>query len=92
MKLVFLSSTKSDLVWFKHYYTNVFPQGKIKADNRFLAILKTLKSNPYIGHTSENSDGTREFPILKTPFTLIYRVRDDRIEILRIVDGRSNQE
>ena len=90
MKLVFVSKAKADLRWFKQYYTNVFPEGKTKADKQFLSILKTLKTNPYIGHPSEALKNTRELIVHNTPFIFLYRVQENRIEILRIIDGRSD--
>lgn len=90
MRIVFLASTKADLRWFKQYYTNVFPQGKHKADSQFLAIQKVLKTTPLVGHASLTIEGVREFPILRTPFSLIYRLKQDRIELLRIIDKRSD--
>lgn len=92
MKLVFLASTKADLRWFKRYYVSVFPQGRSKADKQFLALQKALKANPFIGHPSDITEGTREFPVLQTPFSFIYRVREDRIEILRVIDNRADWE
>lgn len=92
MKLVFLAKAKSDLRWFKHYYLSVFPEGKAKADNQFLSIQKTLKINPYIGHPSEAVENAREYPVLKTPFIFLYRVQENSIEVLRIIDTRSDYQ
>ncbi len=89
MKLVFLASSKADFRWFKHYYMSVFPEGWAKADNQFLSLIRTLKANPHIGQPSDIVEGTRVFPILKTPFSLVYRVKEDRIEVLRLIDNRS---
>jgi len=91
MKLVFLASTKEDIRWLKRYYTQVFPQGKSMADKQFLATQKILLTNPYIGHPSNIVDGVREYVVLPTPFVFIYRVQNDRIEILRVVDNRSDR-
>ena len=89
MKLVFLASSKDDLRWFKQYYMNVFPEGSAKANNQFLALQKALKTNPYIGHPSVDVDGAREYPVLRTPFTFIYRINQGRIEIMRVIDNQS---
>lgn len=79
-----------DLRWFKTYYIKAFPEGKATADKRFIAVQQLLKANPYIGHPSEKIEGAREHRVLRTPFNFLYRVLDDRIEILRVLDTRSD--
>jgi hypothetical protein len=37
-------------------------------------------------------DGTREYSIPRTPFSIVYRVIDNRVEIMRIWDQRANRE
>ena len=90
MKIVFLASSHSDLRWFKRYYVSVFPQGRNKADKRYLAVLSVLRQNPLVGHPSEKVNGAREFHISRTPFSFLYRVTKEHIEIMRVIDGRSN--
>jgi toxin ParE1/3/4 len=90
MKIVFLASTVPDLRWFKTYYSSVFPDGGARADHQFRSLQHLLKTNPNIGHPSEKGDGVREFHVPRTPFTFVYRVRDDRIEILRVLDTRAD--
>ncbi|KGF68195.1 hypothetical protein LL06_17875 [Hoeflea sp. BAL378] len=90
MRLVFLASSAPDLRWFKTYYIRAFPEGKAMAEKRFLAVQHLLKANPHIGHPSQKVEGAREHHVARTPFTVIYRVMADRIEILRILDMRSD--
>ncbi len=90
MRLVYLASAKPGLRRFHRYYTEVFPEGKAHADRRFLAVQTLLKSNPRAGHESEIVPGAREFPVPQTPFTYVYQIRDDRIEIMLVADNRSN--
>lgn len=90
MKLVYLKTAIADLRWFKHYYMTVFPEGRLKADQQFSATQKLLKVNPYIGQPSELSETVREHPVPRTPFTCVYRVVGELIEVLRVVDGRSD--
>jgi hypothetical protein len=47
-----------------------------------------LAKRPPIGPPTL-SKGTRERPIRRTPFTRVYRIMPDRVEILRIPDQRS---
>ncbi len=90
MKIIYLASASPDLRWFKQYYMRVFPAGRENADKHFLATQTTLKNNPLIGHPSESVAGAREFSIARTPFSFIYRVQEDRIEVLRVIDNRSD--
>lgn len=91
MEIVFLKSTIADLRWFKSYYMNVFPEGKAKAEAQFRNIQRVLKANPYIGHPSDDHEGLREHRVLRTPFTFLYRVKDGRVEILRVLDDRAGE-
>lgn len=90
MRIVFLDSSRADLRWFKRYYVTVFPEGRKKADTQYLTTLNILRQNPLIGHPSEKIKTAREYDIVRTPFTFIYRVRGDDIEILRVIDNRSD--
>jgi plasmid stabilization system protein ParE len=91
MRVVYLRSALPDLVWMRRYYATVFPQGARHASSQFIATKKLISENPAIGHPGLAS-GTLEFPVLKTPFTIVYRIRSARIEILRIRDQRRNPE
>lgn len=90
MKIVFLESSRSDLRWFKRYYVSVFRDGQENANRRYLATLSTLRKNPMIGHPSEAVYGARELHISRTPFSFLYRVTRNEIEVLRVFDNRSN--
>lgn len=88
MRVVFLASTRQDLVWFKRYYIQVFSEGRSKADAQFPSCQSLLSANPDIGRPSARLAAAREFHIQRTPFTFIYRPFADRIEILRVIDER----
>ncbi len=90
MKLVFLPATKKDFIWLRYYYQRVFPQGREKAQQQFKSINKLLKENPLIGHKSDVGD-TLEFSIPNTPFSYIYRVKKDQIQVLRVWDERQQR-
>lgn len=89
MNIVFLASTRADLRWFKRYYTRVFPEGRSNADRQFKTFLDILKANPGIGHPYEPEPEVREYSLPRVPFTVLYRVKSDRIEVLRVYDQRS---
>ncbi len=91
MDILFLPSAGRDLRWFREYYTGVFPDGHDRASRQLRAILRILRANPYIGRETEAGGRVRELIVPRTPFILLYRVdkRESRIEILRVIDGRS---
>ena len=91
MKLVFLPSTRSDLVWMRTYYTHIFPDGARRAAEQYARAAGILRDNPMVGHSMEDVTNVREFSIPRTPFSFIYRISDDRIEVLRIWDQRGDR-
>lgn len=88
MKIVYLPSTLDDLEWSHRYYTHVFPEGAENAVHQLETIKNLLLSNPLIGTTVEGS--VKEFSIPNTPFSYIYRVRGDELQVLRVWDERRN--
>lgn len=90
MNIVYLKKAIQDLEWFKIYYKNIFPEGIIQAQKQFFSIESLLKENPYIGHITDIKE-VREISIPKIPFSFIYRVKENRIEILRVWDERQER-
>ena len=87
MQIVYLSSTRADLLWLRRYYEQIFPEGRTRAKKQFRSMESLLMANPQIGHPTHRND-VREISIPRTPFSYIYRLKEDRIEILRIWDER----
>ena len=90
MRVVYLASARDDLSWLRQYYREVFPDGAARALKHLLAAEGLLRTNPFIGRHTGIGD-SRELHIARTPFSLIYRVREDRIEVLRVWDGRRDR-
>ena len=88
MKVAYLRSALPDLNWFRAYYEAIFPEGARHALLQRRAIERLLRENPFAGRVVQEDTDTRAFPISRTPFIMVYRVKDDRIEVLRIWDGR----
>lgn len=91
MKVFFLRSAEPSVKWFVRYYASVFPAGALRASDRMEQALERLGANPMIGSALSNR-GLREYSITKTPFSLIYRVTDERIEILQLRDQRAQPD
>jgi toxin ParE1/3/4 len=90
MQIVYLPSTKPDLRWYRQYYTRTFPEGQRRAREHFYAAEIMLSENPYSGRAMEGSE-VRELPIPRTPFSLVYAIRNSRIEVIRLWDGRADR-
>ena len=88
MKIVYARQALVDMGWFRQYYATVFPEGEGRARDALLRTEALVAENPRAGHRTEPGAETREFPILRTPFSLLYRLKDDRVEILRVIDLR----
>ncbi len=77
-----------DLRWFRVYYDDIFPEGLSRANAQIDKILRLLASYPKMGRPAGKSP-RRQFSIPNIPFTIVYRDKGDVIEILRILDQRS---
>ena len=91
MKIIYLQAALQDMVWFRKYYASVFPAGKRSARRVLLQTEGLIADNPLIGQATSPDSHTREFPLLHTPFNMLYRVTPDHIEILRIFDNRAER-
>ena len=89
MRLVYLPRAVRDIAWMRDYYGRVFPEGRAKARDHLRAAERLLVEHPEIGRPTDVSQ-VRELVIARTPFTFIYRLKDDRIEILRVWDDRAD--
>jgi len=50
---------------------------------------KELGENPEIGR-SGHINGTREWVVGQTPYLIVYRIKNNRLEILRVWHGKQN--
>lgn len=91
MKIIFLESSARDVEWMRRYYKSVFPEGAKNARRHYLSAIKAISANPTVGHPSERVATARELHIHRTPFTFIYRINGEYVEILRVLDGRSGE-
>jgi plasmid stabilization system protein ParE len=89
MKIRILASAETDLRWYRHYYEDIFPEGRKRANAHYLSATRALMANPFLGAPLEDSKA-RKFAISGTPFHFVYRVGKDSIEIVQVKDGRSN--
>ena len=90
MRIVFLELAQADMGWFRQYYRTVFAEGKRNAKAHLKEAKELLKVYPHVGKPSETAD-LRELQILKTPFALVYRIRGEEIQIVRLWDQRAER-
>jgi plasmid stabilization system protein ParE len=91
VEVVYLPRAVADLRWLRRYYAVVFPEGAKRARERVLATERLLSENPHVGELTGIAD-VREFPVRRTPFLFVYRIRSDRVEILRVWDQRGDPQ
>lgn len=48
-----------------------------------------LRRFPMMGRSGQRA-GTREFPVPGTPYTLVYRVKEESVQILAVLHGARN--
>jgi toxin ParE1/3/4 len=53
---------------------------------RIVAISRSLTEHPYLGRVGQ-VPGTRELVVARTPYVLVYRLRDDFAEIVAAMHG-----
>ena len=91
MKLIFGELAKRDLRWFTAYYSKTFPEGRKNAERRLTVAIELLLANPFAG-TVVQGKPARQFPVLRTPFILIYSIEGDSIHIIRVWDARADPD
>ncbi len=89
MKVSYLTQALRDINWVRKHYKDVFPAGRSSARSQLQKTEKLISEHPLVGQPSEVVSGAREFHISRTPFTFLYRLPKDHIEIMRVIDGRS---
>jgi addiction module RelE/StbE family toxin len=79
----------ADLVEAQSYIERDNPSAPDALAQRVWDAAKNLCDHPEIGRRG-HIHGTREWPVSHTPYLIVYRVKDDAVEILRIWHGRRN--
>lgn len=87
MQVKYLESARTDLIWWRKYYRETFPQGRASAFRHFQTTESLLCQNPGLGNLIENRD-LRRLIIPNTPFMIVYRIKPNTLEIVRIWDMR----
>ena len=86
MRVAWTAPAARDLEAIGDYIARENPGAARRTVQRVRARTRTLVSHPYLGRPGRVA-GTRELVITSTPFIAVYRVVDDRLEILAIFHG-----
>lgn len=89
MPIVWLPIAVQDVIHLRTYIADLAPQAASQIAQRIEQAVSHLATMPNIGRAGRLF-GTRELVISGTPFLAVYRVQNNRIEILRILHGRQN--
>ncbi len=88
MQIKFLDTAQDGLQWMFRYYDRAFTAGRKNGMEKYKGAKQLLRDNPYGGHEFDGMKEVRERNIVKTPFSIIYTVRDDIIYVMDIRDQR----
>ncbi|MBF0138089.1 MAG: type II toxin-antitoxin system RelE/ParE family toxin [Magnetococcales bacterium] len=86
MEIVWLAMARTDLVKIRAYISEHNPKAASEVSRRILESTEHLMKSPYMGRTGKNCE-SRELIIPGTPYIVSYRVKNGRIEILRVFHG-----
>jgi len=84
MKVVWFKKAIWDLESAKNYITQDNPLAAQQVVSRIKETVSLLSEQPGIGRPGRVPN-TKELVVDRTPYILPYRVRDNRIEILRVL-------
>jgi len=84
MKVVWFRTAILDLVSAKDYITQDSPLAAQQIVSRIREATILLSKQPGIGRPGR-VPGTKELVVDRAPYILPYRVRDNRVEILRVL-------
>ena len=86
MKIVWLPVGRRTRIAQLEYIAEQNPIAALRLDEEIERQVRQLSDQPMMGR-SGRQPGTRELVISRTPFIVIYRVTNARIEILRMLHG-----
>ncbi len=83
MKLRWTTLALQDFEQAHDYIMQEDPEAAKRIAQRILDATIRLKQFPRIGRVGEDED-TRELPVQKTPYLLVYSIDGDFVELLRV--------
>jgi addiction module RelE/StbE family toxin len=89
VKIAWLTSARHSLCLQLAYIGDDNPAAASRVRQRIHAAIQNLALFPDSGRPGEVA-GTRELVVPGVPYLIVYRVRDDRVEILRLFHTSTN--
>jgi toxin ParE1/3/4 len=89
LKLRWTRPALADLVEAQNFIARDNPSAAENMAQRIWETAKMLCDHPEIGRRGQLA-GTREWIVSHTPYLIVYRVKDDAVQILRVWHGRRN--
>lgn len=87
MKLRWTRPALNDLIEAQAYIAQQNPQAAQAMAQRLWDTARDLTDHPQIGRPG-HAAGTRERAVPRTPYLIVYRLRNETVEILRLWYGR----
>lgn len=87
MTVAWLKPAIADLEDALGYIRTANPDAAQRTGAKILAAVALVERNPEIGRLGRVA-GTRELVVAGTPFVIPYRLRNGRLELLRVLHGR----
>ena len=72
------------------HYKHGFPEGRRKANEQFAKMKRVLAVAPLVGNPFGEA-GSRYYSLRRAPFSVIYRVSSNKIEVLNLIDQRAER-
>ncbi|MCD2171373.1 type II toxin-antitoxin system RelE/ParE family toxin [Rhizobium sp. C4] len=86
MKIIWLPRAVADLNAQIDYIAADNPKSAIDIGDRVIIHVFHLGAHPEMGRSGRRT-GTRELFVPRTPFVVVYRIRNQQLEILRLLHG-----
>ena len=87
MRLVWTRLAIADLAEAREYIAADNPAAAARLAARVVEAVRALLAAPQLGHVGAIRE-TREWHVGQTPYRVIYRLRQPRVEILRVLHER----
>jgi toxin ParE1/3/4 len=87
MPIVWLSVAVQDILHIRTYIADQDPSSARDVASKIDKLVNMLATMPNMGRPGRIF-GTRELVIKGTPFLVVYRVQNERVEVLRVLHGR----
>lgn len=89
MPIVWLPVAVQDVIHIRTYIGEEAPNSAKEIGQRIDQAVNRLSTMPSMGRPGRIY-GTRELIISGTPYLVVYRVKNQRVEILRVLHGRQS--